>query len=238
MSLMLAIAWNGLIIWYGKKQWVDFFEATPIEGQDPWNLQENLDLLATKARVPTPQIYLSKMPFPFVVTLGANPKNPALIISEEMITNLDAQELKAALAVELARLRMNDLRWMGVVGGLLAPLEVALLTCDKIMSLIQKKNITWFRRQMRPLVQMSLRLLRGRDWVYQLDKLAIQMTRDEESLIRVLKKLESYAQKKRPYLPESISPFLPVDPLTAQCGNGYFRAQPSVRDRLERLRST
>jgi Zn-dependent protease with chaperone function len=237
MSLFLAIAWNGLIIWYGKKQWIDYFHAVPIEGQDPWNLQETVDELSLKARVPQPDLYISKLAFPFVVTLGANPSKPSIIVSEELVTRLDRAELKAALAVEMARLRMNDLRWMGVIGGLLAPLEVGLLTCDKILSFITKKNMNWFRRQMRPFVQLSLRLLRGRNWAFQLDKLAVQMTRDEESLIRVLKKLESYAQKKRPYLPESISPFLPVDPLTAQRGTSYFRAQPSVRDRLERLKS-
>lgn len=237
VGLLLALGWNGLIVWYGKRHWIDFFEASQLEGQDPWGLTESLDILAQKARVTTPKIYLSKINFPMVLTIGANPRHPSMIISEQMIKCLEHDELKAVLAVEVARLRLDDLRWMGVIGGLMAPAEAIFRIFDRGLSLFLQENSTWFRRQLRPLVQLSLRMLRGRDWTYHADRLAVQMTRDEESFIRVLKKLESYAQKRRPYLPESISPFLSVDPLTAQCGNGYFRAQPAVRDRLQSLKS-
>lgn len=237
VALLITLAWAGLILLYGRQQWIDFFQARPLEGNDPWGLVSLTVELSQKAKVPVPRLYSTRFAFPVAVVVGRSPQSSVLVISEDLVRSLEPAELRAILCVQIARLRLDDLRWMGILGGFLAPLEALLTIADRLVEILTRKPFTWFRRQLRPFVQLSLRLVRGKDWMHGLDKLAVQITRDEENFIRALRKLESHAQKRRPYLPESISPFMSVDPLTAQCGSRYLRAQPSVRDRLMSLKT-
>src|SRR4051812_47680224 len=101
-GFILALVLNFLIFLYPTIRLFQLFPNQQIEGQDPYGLLTDLNELTRKAGIPNPALYVLEIQTPICYSVGLTQSTSAIFISEGMIDRLDSNDLRTALAYEVA----------------------------------------------------------------------------------------------------------------------------------------
>lgn len=236
IGLLCAFALLGLSYHYSEKHWVDALDAVQLEGQDPWGVVKWASEIAAKAKIQAPKLFLIESSFPTAFSQGRHANSAHIILTRGLLSNFSETEIRAVLSHEISKIRRGDHFRFGVMAGLASPLLLLTDGLDTLIWLVSLgKGKRVLRRVLLPVYALLFRIVFQKADQYETDRFAAHLLRDPELLARVLMKLQSYSVRQTADFPPTAAESMIVNPLTAQSSNRYFKSQPTVEDRVEKL---
>ncbi|MCB0348413.1 MAG: M48 family metalloprotease [Bdellovibrionales bacterium] len=236
-AFLISIAANTLIYYYADIRILNMFKNKPIEGNDPWDINLMLRELSHTAKLPVPKIYSTKLESPTAITIGKSWTQSSILVSEKLLEKLSKDELKAVLALELAKIKRHDTLAMGMLSIFTSFWLQISQTLDSIifMHWIFKKRIYAFTYVSLPILKVILYITIHPSTYYASDKFAVELLPNPKLLAEVIWKLESYASTIPLKVPLDTAHLFIVNPLPKDGVYKWLRIQPEYSLRIQRL---
>lgn len=244
-SVALLSLWI-LVVFFSDLRMPQVLGGKLLEGQDPWGLFDELTALCRQARLPLPKVYLFNSSTPTALCFGRSWRSSYLFLTEALLENLSREELRAVLALELAKIKRLDILPQTLATGLTSwnlwirrsPTHTRSTSgrASSIFHRIKSGLKSLFRAVYIPSpAHLIAKFCVSPQSYFQADQLASEYVGGPEPIARVLWKLESYSLNDPLPAPKSMGHLFVVDPKAADTAGSYFRPQPSVRKRIEHL---
>lgn len=197
--------------------------------------------MTVAARVPMPRVYVSPTRAANAFAIGRDPSQAAVCCTEGILALLDARELQAVLAHELAHIRRADTLTSTITGAvaslIMVPVagdEPARASGEQGTGRIQRWLLTVFARIAAAVVRVMVRPQRE----FAADTDAARIIGDPLVLAAALRKLEM--STRRLVLPPekdimAISHVMIAGPLQRTGAGRFFATHPPMADRVARL---
>ena len=105
----LAVGMNLVGYWFSDKIALKASRAKPLERDQAVWLQQMVEDLARRADVPVPRTYLIPSEQPNAFATGRNPQHAAVAVTEGLLEQLPADQIKGVLAHEFAHIKNHDI---------------------------------------------------------------------------------------------------------------------------------
>lgn len=218
-GFLLALVLNFLIFLYPSIRLFQLFPNQQLEGQDPNKILKTVADLSHKAGIPTPSVYVIEITTPICYSVGLTQNSSAIFISEGMIDRLEPEDVKTALAYEVARIYRFD----ALAGTVSASLAGAL-------------SVKPLRRVFAPIIALLVRIaLRRKSYFAADQETARLLDNDPKALARLLWKLDSYTQTLPIQVALPFAHLFIVTPLTGRVRDSYLSLQPAAKNRISKL---
>jgi heat shock protein HtpX len=237
-AFLFSIGLNSFIYYFADLRILNMFKDQAIEGNDTWDVNLLLRELAAKAKLPPPKVYSTKLPCPTAITIGKSWSKSYILLSEKLLDKLSKEELKAVLALELAKIKRHDTLAMGMLSiftSFWLHLTQFLDAAVFFHWVFKEKRIYFFTYLGILPLKGLLYLAIHPSTYYESDKLAAELVPDPKLLAQVIWKLESYASTIPLKVPLDTAHLFIVNPLPKEGLYKWLRVQPDYNLRIQRL---
>jgi heat shock protein HtpX len=241
----LAVLMNVAGYWFSDKLALAASRARPLRPGEIPELEAAVEDLAHRAGVPVPRLYLITSDQPNAFATGRNPAHAAVAVTEGLLHQLPAAEVKGVLAHEFGHIKNRDIlvstiaaMVAGAVSAIASILQFSLLFGgsdeeDSPLGLIG----TLAAIIVAPIAAMLLQLAVSRQREYLADATGAQLLGHAAPLADALSTLERGAQA----IPMNINPatasLYAVNPLPRRGLATLFMTHPPLAERIRRLRA-
>ena len=108
MAFGLALLMNGFVYWKSDSLALRANGARELEPGEQPELRAMVGLLAERAGIPEPRVYLVERPEPNAFATGRDPKHAAVAVTTGLLEIMDTRQLANVLAHELAHVKNRD----------------------------------------------------------------------------------------------------------------------------------
>ncbi len=237
IMVIVSIVFNSYLYFFSANLILRLLKCKELDGQDSWQLSQHVEHLAQKARLPKPRVFIIQNNTPTSFSLGRNQFNAIIILSEGLLDKFNAEEIRAVVGHEVARIKNSYIFAFTSLAFLAYILNSFGHFGDKILP--------WNWRKSKPHLLMTLFFQNCLWFIVRLiifpqnyhfnDQTASQLIESSKDLASTIWKLDSYAHTN----PMSILPtteFLYiVNPLTSERSNCHFNFHPELEDRIKKL---
>jgi heat shock protein HtpX len=241
VALGLAAATNLFAYWNSDRLALASQNAAEVDHGSAPDLLVLVRMLAERAGLPMPRVYLIESEQPNAFATGRNPANSAVAVSRGLFRFLDRNELAGVIAHELAHIRNRDTLTMTVsatIAGAIATLaQFGFLFGGRgddrphpIMGLAMML--------LAPIAATIIQLTISRSREYAADRLGAEIAADPLSLASALAKIENAAAQIPNPQAEShpaTAPLFIINPLTGGGMDNLFSTHPSTANRIAAL---
>ncbi len=203
--------------------------------------------LAQKAGLPMPEVGVSSLPMPNAFATGRNPKNAAVVATQQIMNLLTDEELEGVMAHELSHVKNRDILVMSVASTMasLVAYVTRMAVWAAMFSGDNRDNGMGFALAiladvLLPIAAMLIQLGVSRNREFLADESGARLTGKPMALANALLKLENgCTSKANTYDNPSCANMWISNPFGKKKESflvGLFRTHPSTEDRVERLR--
>jgi heat shock protein HtpX len=245
LFVVLAVGMNLVGYWFSDRIALSASRARPLERDTaPW-LWRIVEDLAGAAEVPMPRLYLIPSEQPNAFATGRNPQNAAVAVTEGLLEQLPADQVKGVLAHEFAHIKNHDIlissiaaMVAGAISAIASVLQFSMLFGgadeeDSPLGLIG----TLATIIVAPIAAMLLQLGISRQREYLADATGARLLGRAAPLADALENLERGART----LPMNVNPaqasLYAINPLPRQGLATLFMTHPPIAERIRRLRA-
>lgn len=118
IALAFAAVTNLFAYWNSDKMVLRMQNAVPVARSRAPELYDMVDVLAQRAGIPTPAVYVIETDQPNAFATGRDPNNAAVAVSSGLLRQLDTREVAGVVAHELAHIKNRDTLTMTVTATL------------------------------------------------------------------------------------------------------------------------
>lgn len=244
LFVALAVLMNVAGYWFSDKLALKASRARPLERGEIPELEQIAGLLAQRANVPVPRLYLIPSDQPNAFATGRNPQHAAVAVTQGLLRQLPTDEVKGVLAHEFAHISNRDIlvssiaaMVAGAISAIATILQFSMLfggdEDDSPLGLIG----TLAAIIIAPIAAMLLQLGISRQREFLADATGAQLLGHAAPLANALATLERGAQA----LPMDVNPatasLYAVNPLPRQGLATLFMTHPPLAERIKRLRA-
>ncbi len=244
LFVALAVLMNVAGYWFSDKLALKASRARPLERGEIPELEQIAGLLAQRANVPVPRLYLIPSDQPNAFATGRNPQHAAVAVTQGLLRQLPTDEVKGVLAHEFAHIKNRDIlvssiaaMVAGAISAIATILQFSMLfggdEDDSPLGLIG----TLAAIIIAPIAAMLLQLGISRQREFLADATGAQLLGHAAPLADALTTLERGAQA----LPMDVNPatasLYAVNPLPRQGLATLFMTHPPLAERIKRLRA-
>ena len=238
-ALVIGLVLNGVAYFFSDKIALATMRAREISREDDPALWEMVRMLAERAGLPMPRVYVSPAAAPNAFATGRNPHHAAVCVTAGLRQLLNDEELAGVVAHELSHVKNRDILISAV-----ATVIASAISYLAYMAL-------WFgggrdRRQGNALVALLLVVLAplaagliqmaiSRSREYEADRTGAELVGSPRGLARALEKLARGSSQIPLAVPDAQSNMFIVAPLTGRRLARMFATHPPVEQRVERL---
>src|SRR4030042_5911010 len=109
IALIFAIGLNFFSYWFSDKIVLKMYKAKQVTESEPPELYSIVRMLAQKAELPMPKVYIMDQEQPNAFATGRNPKHAAVAVTTGMMRILSQEELQGGIGHELAHIKHRDI---------------------------------------------------------------------------------------------------------------------------------
>ena len=244
LFVALAVLMNVAGYWFSDKLALKASRARPLARGEFPELEQIAGLLAQRANVPVPRLYLIPSDQPNAFATGRNPQHAAVAVTQGLLHQLPTDEVKGVLAHEFAHIKNRDIlvssiaaMVAGAISAIATILQFSMLfggdEDDSPLGLIG----TLAAIIIAPIAAMLLQLGISRQREFLADATGAQLLGHAAPLADALTTLERGAQA----LPMDVNPatasLYAVNPLPRRGLATLFMTHPPLAERIKRLRA-
>ena len=230
LLLFVACAFGiaGTVYAYGDRFVLGMLGARELPLAELPLVHSTAERLAARARVAKPKLYVLPDGHPRAFAVGRGPAGSAVAVSRGLLAALPHAELEGVLAHELAHVRVRDV----LVHTVAVVVGATLIELSRIGGLMER--ILLF--VLGPLASAFVHLLLSPKREFAADRLAAELCETPHGLADALIRLEQATELVEFSASPASAPIYTVDPFPREGLAALFGTQPSVAERVARLR--
>ncbi len=245
VALSMALGMNFFAYWFSDKMALKMSRAKPMNSSEAPELHSMIELLAERAELPKPHVYIMPGATPNAFATGRNPEHAAVAVTEGLLHLLNHDELKGVLAHELAHIKNRDILISSIAAVMAGAISYLATIAQWAMifgggrnndeegggSLIGSLAMIIFAPMAAILIQMAIS--RSREYVA--DATGAEICGKPQGLASALKRLEEYNRQRPIQVNPATAQMYIVNPLNGQALSRLFSTHPPIRERIKRL---
>ncbi len=245
LFVALAVLMNVAGYWFSDKIALAASRARPLAPGEIPELEQIAADLARRAQVPVPRLYLIGSEQPNAFATGRNPEHAAVAVTDGLLRQLPADEVRGVLAHEFAHIKNHDIlvssiaaMVAGAISAIATILQFSLLfgggeDDDSPLGLVG----TLVAILVAPIAATLLQLGVSRQREYLADATGAQLLGHAAPLAEALEILERASEE----IPMNVNPatasMYAVNPLPRRGIATLFATHPPIDERIRRLRA-
>ncbi len=237
-ALVIGLVMNGFAYFFSDRIALATMRAREISRDDDPGLWEMVRMLAERANLPMPRVYVSPASAPNAFATGRNPHHAAVCVTVGLRRMLNDEELAGVVAHELSHVKNRD-----ILISAIATVIASAISYLAYMAL-------WFGGgdddDRNPLVGLLLVLVApiaagliqmaiSRSREFEADRTGAELVGSPRGLARALEKLHQGSSQIPLAVPDAQANMFIVAPLTGRKMARMFSTHPPVEQRVARL---
>jgi heat shock protein HtpX len=247
MAFVLALVMNFVSFWFSDKIVLRMYGARPLSEADAPGVHRIVRSLATRARMPMPQLYLIPSPAPNAFATGRSPQHAAVAVTEGIVRLMTEEELEGVLAHELSHVLNRDVLVSTIAATLAGAISMLANMAQWGLMFGGGRHDEEGRGTnpiallatviLAPLAALLVQMAVSRSREYGADATGAGLTRNPRGLASALAKLGQASRM----IPMDANPatahLFIVNPLSGRSLASLFSTHPPLEDRIARLRA-
>ena len=245
IGMIIAFGITGGSYWFSDRLAVRAAHATEVSAAQAPELHAMVDELASRAGLPKPKVYISPSPQPNAFATGRNPSHSAVAVTEGLMQQCPADEIRGVLAHEMAHIRNRDI----LIGSIAAAIATAISFVANMAMFAglfggssddddgPSGASMLIMAIIAPIAAGMLQMAVSRSREFEADRVGSQISGDPLALASALRRLERVSQQApMDIAPAQASAWI-VNPLTGNRRDmsRLFMTHPPVEERVARL---
>ena len=259
MAFVFAIALNGFVYWKSDSLALRANGARELLPDEQPRLRSIVALLADRAGIPMPRVYLVERPEPNAFATGRDPKHAAIAVTTGLLEAMDERQLIGVLAHELSHVKNRD-TLIGTIAATIGGAISFLAQMGQFQLLFGGGDddggnpiMALVAIILAPIAALVIQLAVSRGREYLADSTGATLTGDPEGLAQALETLREAQQRQGGLLarmrgvpgrrPQPVPQGNPafshlwiVNPLSGSNVAKLFATHPPLEERIARLR--
>jgi len=244
IALIFAAATNVFAFWNSDRMVLRMQNAVPVARSRAPELYDMVDILAQRAGIPTPRVYVIETDQPNAFATGRDPNNAAVAVSSGLLRTLDTREVAGVVAHELAHIRNRDTLTMTITATLAGAVS-ALAQFGLFFGGGNNRNNplggigALLMVFLAPLAAMLVQMAVSRTREYEADRDGAAISGDPLALASALDKIASLAGQQVNRAAErnpAMAHMYIINPLSGARMDNLFSTHPDTANRIEALR--
>ena len=258
MALLFAIGLNGFVYWKSDSIALRANGARELNPGEQPRLVSIVGLLADRAGIPMPRVYLVDRPEPNAFATGRDPQHAAIAVTTGLLESMDERQLIGVLAHELSHVKNRD-TLIGTIAATIGGTISFLAQMGQFQLIFGGGDddngnplFVLIGVILAPIAAMVIQLAVSRGREYLADSTGATLTGDPEGLAQALETLQAAQQqgllaRMRGGLPRRRQPAAQgnpafshlwiVNPLSGGDVARLFSTHPPLDERIARLRA-
>jgi len=242
IAFVFSLALNFGSYWFSDKIVLKMYRAKEVKPEDNPRLYDSVAMLAEKANLPMPKVYIADNPTPNAFATGRNPDNAAVAVTSGILRILDQKELEGVLAHELAHIKNRDILISTITATLVGTITFLARMAGYAMLFGGRDRdsgqavTSLVLLILSPIVAVLIQLAISRSREYMADEGGANICGQPLALAGALGKLQS-ANKQIPMrnADTSSAHMFIVSPFAGKSMMKLFSTHPPVEERIKRL---
>lgn len=242
IALILAAAMNVYAYWFSDKAVLKMYGAQEISADNSQfrSFYTMVKELAQNAELPMPKVYIIDEAQPNAFATGRNPENAAVAATVGIMRILDANELRAVMAHELAHVKHRDT----LISTISATIAGAISSIAQFGMFFGGRErgvhpaVAIMIMVLAPVAAMLIQMAISRAREFEADKAGADICRDPKALASALEKISGSAKR----IPNAVAEEHPetgqmmiINPLSGGGLRGLFSTHPQTEERVAKL---
>jgi len=245
IALVVAAAMNLFAYWNADKMVLRHFRAQEINPNHPdprvrAYVQDTL-MLANRAGLPAPKVYIIDNPQPNAFATGRDPNNAAVAATSGLLSLLSREEIRGVMAHELAHVKNRDTLTMTVtatIAGAIGMLANFALFFGGGNGERPNPIVGIAIMILAPLAASLVQMAISRSREYEADRIGAEIGGEPEALASALSKIEAYARQRVNTDAErnpAMAHLFIINPLSGRGADNLFSTHPNTKNRIAQL---
>ncbi|MFN7728206.1 MAG: M48 family metallopeptidase [Bdellovibrio sp.] len=240
LGLLTTLCLHVFLFVFGDSRLMRTIQASPVKGQDPWDLNEKLADLSFRIGLHSPELSLVDSPSALAFSVGQPWRRGRVVLSTGLLQKLSGPEIEAVLAHQLGHLNhMDSFRFGAIAGCARLVLGFAhFLDYLWVPNFWLKQKQEPFLGALSPLAWLILRFSVNDKSCFKNDDLAVRLVRNKKVLAEALWKLDGLSRTQPYQLPPCTSHYFVVNPQSKMSRSRWLESHPGIEVRIRRLIGT
>lgn len=247
IAFVIAVVMNFGAYWYSDKLALRMTRAQEVSPEQAPELHQMVEILAQRAEIPKPKVYIVNDPSPNAFATGRNPAHAAVAVNTGLVHLLDKDEVFGVVAHEIAHIRNRDTLTMTVVATIVGAITM-LANFAQIAAMFggfgrsdedgEGTNIFGLLAMaiVAPIAAMIMQMAVSRAREFEADKWGAKFAGTPDGLSDALLKLERGTTQIPTRTDAAHASMYIVNPLEGLGGfNKWFMTHPPVQERVAKL---
>jgi len=248
IAFVIAVVMNFGAYWYSDKLALRMTRAQEVSPEQAPELHQMVEILAQRAEIPKPKVYIVNDPSPNAFATGRNPSHAAVAVNTGLVHLLTPDEVFGVVAHEIAHIRNRDTLTMTIVATIVGAITM-LANFAQIAAMFggmgrgdedgEGTNIFGLLAMaiVAPIAAMIMQMAVSRAREFEADKWGAKFAGTPDGLSDALLKLERGTTQIPTRTDAAHASMYIVNPLKGMgVFNKWFMTHPPVEERVAKLR--